>query len=275
MLAWNIACSWRFVDRTAARETGRYDDYMSGVFLACGQGPGASIGLEEQEEEEQGEVDEANDHAQHPGELDYLEVIEDSVPENHLEPTNTNFESSEDERYLIDRQLEFDCLEICADHHQAVYHGEKGNLPSKRGDTWEDDENGESPCPTRAPSLDTFAKELFEVAETCAPLPEMVHVRDWEGSLWRSPTPYGRPGALRTIVTNKKQRTVFIDLSVETEEDESSGDAVERVWERYKELIPASGRSRLKASVDFSRATTFRGKSERELERQAVLGERK
>jgi hypothetical protein len=233
VLAWKIACSWRFVDRTAAKETG-YNEYMNGVLLACSQGRGASIGLEDQEEEEQDATDEADDYAQHPSELDHLEVTEDGVPGNNLEPANTNFESSEDEKYLIDRQLESDCLEICADHHQAVHHGERGNLPNKCGDSWEDGENGESPCPIRASSLDTFAKELFEVAEACAPFPEMVHVRDWEGSPWRSPTPHGRPGALRTIAANKRQRTVFIDLSEETEEDESCDDAMERAWERYK-----------------------------------------
>lgn len=275
MLAWKIACSWRFADRTAAKETGRYYEYMNGVFLARGQGRGASIGLEEQEEEEQDAVDEADNHVQHPSELDHLEVIEDCVPENDLEPANTNLESSEDEEDLIDRQLESDCLEICADHHQAVLHGEKGKLLSKCGDAWENDENGESPCPTRASSLGTFAKELFEVAEACAPVPEMAHVGDWEGSPWRSLTPHRRPDALRTITANKKQRTVFIDLIEDTEEDESSDDAMERVWERYKEPIPASGISRSKASVDFSRATTFRGKREKRVRRQAVLGERK
>jgi hypothetical protein len=169
VLAWKIACSWRFVDRTAAKETGRYNRYMNGVFLACGQGRGAPIGLEDQEEEEQEAVDETDNDAQHPNELDRLEVIEGGVFENNLEPANTNLESSEDEKYLIDRQLESDCLEICADHRQAVHHGEKGNLASKCGDTWEDEENGDSPCPIRASSLDTFAKELFEVAEACAP----------------------------------------------------------------------------------------------------------
>jgi hypothetical protein len=248
---------------------------MDGVFLECGQGRGMPIGLEDQEEEEQDAVDEANDHAQHPSELGYLEAIEDGVPKNNLEPANTNLESSEDERYLIDRQLEFDCLEICADHHQAVHHGEKRNLSSKCGDTWEDDENGDSPWPTRASSLETFAKELFEVAETCAPFPEMVHVRDWEGSLWRSPTPHPHSGALRTAAANKEQRTVFIDLSEETQEDESSDDAMEGVWEKYRESIPASEMSRFKPSVDFSRATAFRGRVKRKPERQAVLGERK
>ena len=126
-------------------------------------------------------MDEANNHAQHPSELDHLEVIEDCGPENDLEPANTNLESSEDERDLIDRQLELDCLEICADHHQAVLHEEKGKLLSKCGDIRESDENKESPCPTRASSLDTFAKELFQVAEACAPVPEMAHIGDWEG----------------------------------------------------------------------------------------------
>jgi hypothetical protein len=272
VLAWKIACSWRFVDRTAAKETERYKQYMNGVFLACGQDRGAPIGLEEQEEEEQEAVDETDNDAQHPNELDRLEVIEGGVLENNLEPANTNLESSEDEKYLIDRQLESDCLEICADHRQAVHHGEKGNLASKCGDTWEDEENGDSPCPIRASSLDTFAKELFEA---CAPFPEMVHVRDWEGSPWRSPTPHGRPGALRTIAANKGQRTVFIDLSEETEEDESSDDAMERVWERYKESIPVSGMSRFKASVDFSRATTFRGKSEKRAGKTGCVGREK
>jgi hypothetical protein len=191
---------------------------MNGVFFACGQGRGASIVLEGQEEEEQDAVDEANDHAQHPRELDHLEVIDDCVPENDLEPANTNLESSEDEKDLIDRQLESDCPEICADHHQAIHYGEKGKRLSKRGDTWENDENWESPCPTRASSLDTFVKELFDVAEACAPVPEMVHVRNWEGPPWRSPTPNRRSDALRTITANKKQRTVFIDLSEDTEE---------------------------------------------------------
>jgi hypothetical protein len=275
VLAWKIACSWRFADRPAAKETGRYNEYMNGVFLACGQGRGMPIGLEDQEEEEQDAVDEADDHAQHPSERGYLEAIEDGVPENHLEPTNTNLESSEDERYLIDRQLESDCLEIYADHHQVAHHGGKGNLPSKCGDTWENDENEGSPCPTRAFSLDTFAKELFEVAETCAPFPEMVHVRDWEGSPWRSPTPHGRPGALRTIAANKEQRTVFIDLSEETQEDESSDDAMERVWERYRESIPASEMSRFKAPVDFSKATTFREKSEKKAGKTGCVGREK
>jgi len=152
---------------------------MNGVFLACGQGHGVSIGLEEQEED-QDAVDEADDHAQHPSEQDHLEVVEDCVPENDLEPANTNLESSEDEKDLIDRQLESGCLEICADHHQAVLHEEKEKLLSKCGDTWENVENGESPCSTRASSLDTFAKEHFEVAEACAPVPEMAHVGDWE-----------------------------------------------------------------------------------------------
>jgi hypothetical protein len=98
---------------------------MNGVFLACGQGRGASIGLEDQEEEEQDAVDEADNHAQHPSELDHLEATEDCVPENDLEPANINLESSEDEKDLIDRQLESDCLEICADHHQAVLRGGK------------------------------------------------------------------------------------------------------------------------------------------------------
>jgi hypothetical protein len=93
---------------------------MNGVFLVCGQGREAPIGLEDQEEEEQDAVDEADNHVQHPSELDHLEVIENCVPENDLEPANTNLESSEDEKDLIDRQLESDCLEICADHHQAV-----------------------------------------------------------------------------------------------------------------------------------------------------------
>jgi hypothetical protein len=176
VVAWKIACSWRFVDRPAAKETGRYNEYMNGVFLACGQGRGASIGLEDQEEE-QDAVDETDDYAQHPSELAHLETIEDDVPENNLEPANTNLESSEDERHLIDRQFESDCPEICADHHQAVHHGEKGNMLSMCGDTWENHENGKSPCPTRASSLDTFAKELFEVAEACAPFPEMIHVK--------------------------------------------------------------------------------------------------
>jgi len=81
---------------------------------------------------------------------------------------------------------------------------------------------------------------------------------------------------LRTITANKEQRTVFIDLIEDAEEDESSGDAIcyGKGWERYKEPIPASGISRFKASVDFSRATTSRGKREKRV-RQAVLGERK
>jgi hypothetical protein len=119
--------------------------------------------------------------------------IEDGVPENKLEPANTNLESSEDEKDLIDRQLESGCLEICADNRQAAHRGEVRKLPSKCGDTWENDENVESLCPSRASSLDTFAKELFEVAEVCAPFPETVHVRDWGGSPWRSPRPHGRP----------------------------------------------------------------------------------
>ena len=230
MLAWKIACSWRFADCAAAKETGRYD-YMNGVFLAYGQGRGASIGLEDQEEEEQDAVDGAGDHVQHPSQLDHLEVIEDGAHEINLEPANLNLESSEDEKDLIDRQLESGCLEICADHHQALHHGER-KLLSKGSNTWESDENGESPCPARASSLDTFAKELFEVAEACAPFLGTEHVRDWEGSPWRSPTPHRRLGALRTITANKERRTAFIDLSEETEEDESSDNALERVWER-------------------------------------------
>jgi hypothetical protein len=256
VLAWKIACSWRFADRTAAKETGKYCEYMNGVFLARGQGRGASIGLEEQDA-----VDEADNHVQHPSELDHLEVIEDCVSENDLESANTNLESSEDEEDLIDRQLESDCPEICADHHQAVLR--------------ENDENGESLCPTRASSLDTFAKELFEVAETCAPVPEMAHVGDWEGSPWRSLTPHRRPDALRTITANKEQRTVFIDLIEDTEEDESSDDAMERVWERYKEPIPASGISRSKAFVDSSRATTSRGKREKRVRKTGRVGREK
>jgi hypothetical protein len=220
-------------------------------------------GQEEEEEEEQDAVDEADNHAQHLSELDHLEVIEDCVPENDLEPANTNLESSEDEKDLIDRQLESDCLEICADHRQAALYGEKGKLLSRYGDTWENDENGESPCPTRASSLDTFAKELFEVAEACAPVPETVHVGDWEGSPWRSLTPHRCPDGLRTITAKKEQGTVFIDLIEDTEEDGSSDDAMERVWERYKQPIPASGISRPKASVNFSRATTSRAKREK------------
>jgi hypothetical protein len=236
--------------------------------------------LEDQEEEEQDAMDEADDHAQHLSELDHLEIIEDFVPENDFEPANTNLESSEDEKDLIDRQLESDCLEICADHHQAVLHGEKGELLSKCGDTWENDANGESPCPTRASSLDTFAKELFEVAEACAPIPEMAHVGDWKGSPWRSLTPHRCPDALRTITAKKEHETVFIDLIEDTKEDESSDDAMERVWERSKEPIPASGISRSKASVDFSRATTSRAKREKrvrktgrvEREREQIMG---
>jgi hypothetical protein len=275
VLAWKIACSWRFAGRAAAKKTGRYYKYMNGVFLAYGQGRGASIGLEDQEEEERDAVDEADDHAQYPCELDHLGVIEDYVPENDLEPANTNLESSEDEKDLIDRQLESDCLEIYADHHQAVLHGEKGKLLIKCGDTWESDENGESPCPTRASSLDTFAKELFEVAEACARVPEMTHVGDWEGSPWRSLTPHKRPDALRTITAKKEQGTVFIDLIEDTEKDESSDDAMERVRERYKELIPASGRSRSKASVDFSKATTSRGKREKRVRKTGRVGREK
>jgi hypothetical protein len=56
----------------------------------------------------------------------------------------------------------------------------------------------------------------------------MAHVGDWEGSPWRSLTPHRRPDALRTITANKRQRTVFIDLIEDSEEDESSGDAMER-----------------------------------------------
>jgi hypothetical protein len=221
VLAWKIACSWRFADRTAAKETGKYQEYMNGVFLACGQGRGASVRLEDQEEEEQDAVDEADNYARHPSELDHLEVIKDCVPENDLELTNTNLESSENEEDLIDRQLESDCLEISADH-QAAHSADKGMLLSKCSDTWED---GGSPCPTRASSLDTFAKELFEVAEACTPVPEMAHVGDWEGSPWRSLTPHKRPDALRAIAASKEQRTVFIDLIGDTEEDETSGDA--------------------------------------------------
>jgi hypothetical protein len=272
VLAWKIACSWRFADRTAAKKTGRYYEFMNGVFLACGQGRGTSIGLEGREEEEQDAVDEADNHTQRLSELEHLEIIEDFVPENDLEPANANFESSEDEMDLIDRQLESDCVEICADHHQAVLHGEKGKPLSKCGDTRENDANGESPCPTRASSLNTFAKELFEVAEACAPIPEMAHVGDWEGSPWRSLTPHRCPDALRTITAKKEQETVFIDLIEDSEEGESSDDAMERVWERPKEPIPASGISRSKASVDFNRATTSRAKREKRVRKTGRVG---
>jgi hypothetical protein len=80
---------------------------------------------------------------------------------------------------------------------------------------------------------------------------------------------------LRTITANKRQRTVFIDLIEDSEEDESSGDAMERAWERYKESIPASGISRSKASVDFSRATTSRGKRGKRVRTTGYVGREK
>jgi hypothetical protein len=61
----------------------------------------------------------------------------------------------------------------------------------------------------------------------------------------------------------------------ETEEDENSDDAMKRVWERYKESIPASGMSRFKASVDFSRATTFREKAEKRAGKTGCVGRKK
>ena len=51
--------------------------------------------------------------------------------------------------------------------------------------------------------------------------------------------------------------------------------AMERVWERYKEPIPASGISRSKASVDFSRTTTSRGKREKRVRKTGRVGREK
>jgi hypothetical protein len=50
---------------------------------------------------------------------------------------------------------------------------------------------------------------------------------------------------------------------------------MERVWERYKEPVPASGISRSEASVDFSRATTSRGKRERRVRKTGRVGREK
>ena len=83
-------------------------------------------------------------------------------------------ESSDDEEDLVDQQLEADCPWLCADHRQTIEDDNLEAMMTFSCNTWDTGPRRESLHPTRASSLDTFAKELFEAAEKCNPDPQIA-----------------------------------------------------------------------------------------------------
>ena len=147
--------------------------------------------------------------------------------------------SDDDDRNLIDRQFETDCPHIWADHNQAVQNEGVEKVMTQCVDIWDADAKDEWPCPTRASSLDTFAQELFKVAEECSLAPRRAHVADWQGSPWRSITPHHPHSTLKTSTTTEGQKPTIIDLSDDTDQDESFDDSKKMTGHATKKAMMA------------------------------------
>jgi hypothetical protein len=199
--AMKIASWWRFGGYKTVSTSESYTDYMTGVWTAYGSRTAHSVGLEEEEEEDDpGVSDEFADQVAH---LDTAEVVPAAA------------ESSDDERDLIDQQFELDCPELCANHHEAFEDKCEEDRLTQFGDIRSDDlkDSSQGP-PTRASSLDTFAEDLFQVAEErCSPPPPTAHVREREGSPWRRITPTMLLRTRTTPATTAAERPFYLDFT--------------------------------------------------------------
>lgn len=157
---------------------------MNGVFDGVDSIRSNSVGLED----DNGEEDEAQDKSHASTDqatlVDSLEVMNRSEAVPKAQRTSTVVELSEDEEALIDRQLEAECPSLYANHRQTLENDDLDETWAESGNGWDASSRQESPCQTRASSLDTFATELFRIAGECTPAPQTAHVGEWKGSPW-------------------------------------------------------------------------------------------
>jgi hypothetical protein len=138
----------------------------------------------------------------------------------------TQLEPSDADEDLIDRQFEADCPELCASHSRVTDYDDLKNNSAWPSDCWEVEGRERSPCARKSSSLDKFTNELFNIAEDSSPVPpQMTRVGDWEGSPWRSITPFRPVRASRAEATTE-EKVVIIDLSQDTEDEGCNGTAV-------------------------------------------------
>lgn len=218
LVAAKMANSWKLKGYKDAKRTSRYEDFMNGVFSYDSIRTN-SIGLDDDEEVDEEPPEIIGDSAERTASWSDSKVIQNSETMTIGRVSYTFTKSFEDENDLIDRQIEAACPELCADHHKAVEEDNWDERTAESIDIWDKRVREESPCPTRASSLNTFVKELFEVADKCSPAPPTACVDDWKGPRWRSVTPFRPANALRTEATTKERRAVVIDLSGETDEE--------------------------------------------------------
>jgi hypothetical protein len=223
-VAAKLSNTWKLDGFRKKKPNSTYEAFMNGVYDVVDSIRRNSVGLEDDKEEEDEVLDKYHASTDQATLVDSLEVTNRLEAVLEGKTTSTVVESSEDEEDLIDRQLEAECPNLYANHRQTVEKDDLKDIWVESGNVWEAGSREESPCPTRGSSLDTFATELFRIAEECTPAPQTAYVGEWKGSPWRSVTPYGLPSALRTEAKTEEKTLVVIDMSGDTE-GESSDEA--------------------------------------------------
>lgn len=266
---------WRFRKDSAYFGDNEYSNYADGTFSIIGPERGNSVGLEEEDEEDQGFVEKL------PEEEDLCDWSLELEPAKTpgLKPDfvndHTQLEPSDADEDLIDRQFEAECPELCASHSQVTDYDDLRNDSTWSSDCWEVEEREKSPCTRKSFSLDQFTNELFNIAEDSSPAPpQMARVGDWEGSPWRSSTPFRPVCASRTGATTQEKKVAIIDLSQDTEDEGCNGAAVAN-GQTVKESDAVKDALKHKPTVNVYADVNTTKKGKMRVERRAGHAEKK
>lgn len=210
---------WRFRRDSPDIEDKQYIDYIDGIFSIMGVERGNSVGLEEEDAEDE-DVEKLPEEADLYHQSLNLEPAKIPGFKPDFATVQTQLAPSDADEDLIDRQLESDCPELCANHYQVTEYDDFNKNSARPCDIWEAEEREISPCTRRASSLGKFVYEPFNFAEDSGLAdPQIAHVSDWEGSPWRSITPFRPVRPSRTEAITDEKRLVIIDLSQDTEDE--------------------------------------------------------
>ena len=205
-----------------SRDTVRWDRFIAGLHEAGGPVRGASVGVKDEEDEEEIILSESEDGAELLTDTDSDQVDGETDGTNYGASERKAITSDDDEQDVIDRQLALTCAEFNADHGVAYAEKNLTEVQLAFSNIWEFEEKEASPCPPSAQAADTFAEELQEAAIESTPEPELAHITEWDGS-WRSITP-NMPFRLWPKSTTVEPKVRVIDLTEDTEEDDSPSD---------------------------------------------------
>lgn len=146
-------------------------DYMAGVHAACCSYQFHSVSATEEEEatDEDG-IRQIDEVAEQPAHTDTTsEFSECPAITANVKGLHQAADLSDGDGDLIDRQIEYDCSELCADHRQILEDQNMNDSAASTDDGCDDDARDHLPSLISDSRLRAFADQIFQTAQDQPP----------------------------------------------------------------------------------------------------------